>query len=321
MKLGMLSANALALLIVAQPLGAGVYTPLDNFRFLDHVSHGALNGEINLANYERLARYNTVNFGFDLDVLDREAKRRISRQAAYIRGRKNVKFAVTGHTDKVGNAAYNMDLGLRRANRVLEELVRLGVDRNRLVAMVSMGERDPLVNVETRERLNRRVTTRVLVREDKVASRNTGASAGGSVPVNDTSGGDTSGATSDGDTSSDTASGGTSGDTSGGGTSGETASGGTSADAPSGDTSGDASSGDTSADASSGDTSGDAASSGGSTDDKPDTEEPTTVVSRPGNSAAGTGRPDAGRGNGNEPSGDPAGSIGHNKGGDESGGN
>ena len=102
-----------------------------------------------------------VYFGFDQDVLDAEAIEDIEDQATWILAHPNVKFRVYGHTDRVGNIAYNADLGLRRANRVVDYLVSLGVEPERLEAVVSFGEDAPVVDTEDRERLNRRAVTEV----------------------------------------------------------------------------------------------------------------------------------------------------------------
>lgn len=107
--------------------------------------------------------YNTVHFDFDKDLLDRRARGKLQRQADFILRRPDVRFAVTGHTDKVGNTAYNRALGLRRAKRVVAHLVALGVDPGQLQAMVSQGEERPVVRTEDRERLNRRVVTTVIL--------------------------------------------------------------------------------------------------------------------------------------------------------------
>lgn len=110
--------------------------------------------------------YSTVHFDFDRDFLDARAKAKLHRQAAFIKKHHGITFAVTGHTDKVGNTTYNEGLGMRRAQRVVAYLVSLGVDRQQLRAMVSFGEDKPVVNSEDRERLNRRVTTTVLMPRD-----------------------------------------------------------------------------------------------------------------------------------------------------------
>lgn len=190
--------------------------------------------------------YSTVHFDFDRDFLDARAKAKLQKQAVFIKRHKGVRFAVTGHTDKVGNQAYNEALGLRRAKRVVAYLVSLGVDSSQLRAMVSLGEEQPVVDVDDRERLNRRVTTTVLMpkrsRLIEAATGGTGSVGGSKPPAVKTSG-------------------------------------------PVADD---------------------------STIDPPASPEPQTT-------SKSKSRVNAGRGNGDEPRGDPAGSVGKNRGGDETG--
>ena len=54
-----------------------------------------------------------------------------------------------------------MDLGLRRANRVVAYLVAKGINAERLEALISYGEEFPLINTEDRELANRRAITAV----------------------------------------------------------------------------------------------------------------------------------------------------------------
>ena len=103
----------------------------------------------------------TVTFAFDSAVLDEDARAALRRQATWIRQFPEVRFSVFGHTDLVGSDAYNQSLGLRRARAVVNYLVSLGVERNRLQALVSRGEREPVVATQDRERMNRRTVTTV----------------------------------------------------------------------------------------------------------------------------------------------------------------
>ncbi|WOI55692.1 OmpA family protein [Palleronia sp. LCG004] len=102
-----------------------------------------------------------VTFPFDSAALDAQARATIARQARWIRQFPEARFQVFGHTDLVGSAAYNEALGLRRAQAVLRELVANGVDASRLSALVSFGERQPLIVTQGRERANRRTVTEV----------------------------------------------------------------------------------------------------------------------------------------------------------------
>ncbi len=100
-----------------------------------------------------------INFEFNKATLDAEAKAILRKQAAWIKRYPMVRFKVFGHTDKVGSTAYNQRLGQRRAQAAVNYLVSQGVPRSNLIAAVSRGESEPLVNTENRERLNRRTVT------------------------------------------------------------------------------------------------------------------------------------------------------------------
>ena len=103
----------------------------------------------------------TVEFAFNSAVLDGRAQTILKRQAHWIRQFPEVRFRVYGHTDLVGSNAYNRRLGQRRANAVVNYLVRHGISRNRLEAVVSYGETQPIVYTEQPEMRNRRAITEV----------------------------------------------------------------------------------------------------------------------------------------------------------------
>ncbi|MGR3343622.1 MAG: OmpA family protein [Paracoccaceae bacterium] len=104
----------------------------------------------------------TVNFDFDMDNLDAQARRDLDIQANWILAHPDVRFSVFGHTDKVGTNAYNEDLGLRRATEVVAYLTGRGINPERLEALVTYGEELPIIQTELRERVNRRATTVVM---------------------------------------------------------------------------------------------------------------------------------------------------------------
>ncbi len=103
----------------------------------------------------------TINFAFDSAVLDSNARAVLSQQAQWILRFPEVQFSVYGHTDLVGSDAYNQGLGRRRAQAAVNFLVSQGIERSRLHALVSLGERQPLVPTESREVRNRRTVTEV----------------------------------------------------------------------------------------------------------------------------------------------------------------
>lgn len=103
----------------------------------------------------------TINFEFDKDTLTKSAMLLLNIQAEWILKHPEIRFSVYGHADKVGNRAYNEDLGMRRAVRVVNYLVSRGVNPARLEALVSFGEDLPLIQTLKRELANRRATTTV----------------------------------------------------------------------------------------------------------------------------------------------------------------
>ena len=103
----------------------------------------------------------TVNFAFDRADLDEQARAILRQQADWIGQFPEARFSVFGHTDLVGSASYNKQLGLRRANAAVAYLESLGISRDRLEAKVSFGKEQPLVVTNARERRNRRTVTEV----------------------------------------------------------------------------------------------------------------------------------------------------------------
>lgn len=103
----------------------------------------------------------TVTFAFNKSNLDQRTRRALDKQAAWLRQNPDVRVRVTGHTDLVGGEAYNDRLGFRRARAVSRYLVQRGVAPNRIDAVESRGEREPVVQTEGKERRNRRSLTEV----------------------------------------------------------------------------------------------------------------------------------------------------------------
>jgi outer membrane protein OmpA-like peptidoglycan-associated protein len=71
---------------------------------------------------------------------------------------KNTKVLVVGFTDNIGNATSNKILGLKRANRVKNILLKNGVAKNRIIVK-SEGKDMPIADNSTKKgrQKNRRV--------------------------------------------------------------------------------------------------------------------------------------------------------------------
>jgi outer membrane protein OmpA-like peptidoglycan-associated protein len=116
-----------------------------------------------------------VNYGFDEAALDQQACNAIDTTVlALLRDRPEVKVQIRSHTDNAGSDQYNLGLSQRRAQRVVDYLVKQGIDRNRLEAK-GFGERKPIApnfnldgtdNPEGR-RKNRRTEFKVIGRRRK----------------------------------------------------------------------------------------------------------------------------------------------------------
>jgi peptidoglycan-associated lipoprotein len=125
------------------------------------VQTGQRDHVVNLANRFATEVPSTITFAFDSAALDAAAQATLRRQADWIRQFPEVRFRVYGHTDLVGSSAYNQALGLRRAQAAVNYLVAQGIARNRLEALASFGETQPLIVTQDEERRNRRTVTEV----------------------------------------------------------------------------------------------------------------------------------------------------------------
>jgi outer membrane protein OmpA-like peptidoglycan-associated protein len=99
-----------------------------------------------------------VNFDFNARTLNARGKEVVATIAKTLVSESALRVVLQGHTDYVGSNAYNDALGMDRARAVLNELVSLGIDEERLSA-VSFGETAPLVNEKSDQAraTNRRV--------------------------------------------------------------------------------------------------------------------------------------------------------------------
>jgi OOP family OmpA-OmpF porin len=84
-----------------------------------------------------------VFFEFDRARLTREAQQIVSQIAGQMKSR-NLSAMLIGKADLTGADSYDLALGRRRAAAVAQELIRLGVPRNR-IALDSVGKRQPPV--------------------------------------------------------------------------------------------------------------------------------------------------------------------------------
>lgn len=110
-----------------------------------------------------------VHFEFDDSEITPEAERVLRDKLEILRASPNVRLRMEGHTDERGSTEYNLALGNRRAESVLQFLTGFGLDASRF-ATVSFGEEQPLVN-QSNERAwdqNRRVEFIITAGENQI---------------------------------------------------------------------------------------------------------------------------------------------------------
>jgi peptidoglycan-associated lipoprotein len=86
---------------------------------------------------------NTVYFDTDSALLTTEAQSQLQKQARWIQLFPQYSIAVEGHADERGTREYNLALGARRAQAMIDYLIALGVDPKRLKA-ISYGKERPI---------------------------------------------------------------------------------------------------------------------------------------------------------------------------------
>jgi outer membrane protein OmpA-like peptidoglycan-associated protein len=84
---------------------------------------------------------------FDLDKfnLKEETEKIIFEVMVFLDKYPKSSLSVTGHTDARGSVEYNLNLGLRRANSVLAELVDLGINSSQ-ISTFTKGNSEPEVD-------------------------------------------------------------------------------------------------------------------------------------------------------------------------------
>ena len=104
------------------------------------------------------AHHFTLYFRFESDELTDESRALLPDVLATVKQQVVPEVVVVGHTDTMGRARTNYELGLKRATMVRDLLVGVGLD-SKLIEVTSHGEADLLVRTpnETPEPRNRRV--------------------------------------------------------------------------------------------------------------------------------------------------------------------
>ncbi len=92
---------------------------------------------------EALRQENTIYFDFDKATIRPEFIETLQAHGAFLTANPTVRVTVEGHTDERGTPEYNIALGERRAQSVVQYLQNLGVSAGQ-ISTVSYGEEKPV---------------------------------------------------------------------------------------------------------------------------------------------------------------------------------
>jgi peptidoglycan-associated lipoprotein len=92
---------------------------------------------------EMVKNFNRVFFDFDAATLNADSKSALDANAAILAQYPDVRFEIQGNADERGTTEYNLALGQKRADAVVQYLLAKGVASSR-VKSVSYGEERPL---------------------------------------------------------------------------------------------------------------------------------------------------------------------------------
>jgi peptidoglycan-associated lipoprotein len=120
--------------------------------------------EVKQAVAELAANFSRVHFDTDSSSLNDDGKAALSANSKILADHPDLKVEVQGHADERGTVDYNLALGQRRANAVVQYLLQQGVAPSRL-PVVTYGEERPAAqgNYETAWAQNRRAEFRILM--------------------------------------------------------------------------------------------------------------------------------------------------------------
>jgi peptidoglycan-associated lipoprotein len=111
----------------------------------------------------RALELEAVYFDFDSSDIKPEYRPLLESKAAWLKANPDSRLRIEGHCDDRGTAEYNLALGEKRAIRVMDYLVSLGIPARR-ISTISYGEERPAVPDQNEEAWakNRRAEFRLL---------------------------------------------------------------------------------------------------------------------------------------------------------------
>jgi outer membrane protein OmpA-like peptidoglycan-associated protein len=115
-------------------------------------------------------RTNAIHFAYKSAMLDSSSNPVLDQVNELLLQHKDLMLVIEAHTDDIGGRAYNVELSQQRARSVVEHLLSMGVEPERLVP-IGHGKNQPIASNKSGEgrALNRRVEFRMVVRGEEQA--------------------------------------------------------------------------------------------------------------------------------------------------------
>jgi len=114
-------------------------------------------------NVEQKTALETIYFDLDSSNISDSTMNILKENQKYLEANPSVNIVVEGHCDERGTTEYNLALGQRRALKIKEYYVQLGIAPGR-IATISYGEEMPIVKMsnEAAWAKNRRAETKII---------------------------------------------------------------------------------------------------------------------------------------------------------------
>ena len=110
---------------------------------VETVAQGPSPAEMMRQKLEALRQENTIYFDFDKATIRPEFVDSLQAHGAFLTANPSVRVTVEGHSDERGTPEYNIALGERRAQAVVQFLQNVGVSAGQ-ISTVSYGEEKPV---------------------------------------------------------------------------------------------------------------------------------------------------------------------------------
>ena len=91
-----------------------------------------------------------VGFDYDQFTIRDDQRGILQKNAEYLKRWSSIRMSIEGHADERGTAEYNLALGERRANAIVQYMTGLGIAADRFVT-VSKGKDEPVCREMTEE--------------------------------------------------------------------------------------------------------------------------------------------------------------------------